>query len=175
VQGTPGRMALLRNSALIADYMPGASYRDQPPGSNMQVVYELQVWPAGQNTGEPDKRQRMITIGGNPMPPPQTVQLYKNSCMSYQNLRPGDTLLITLEGQSGTGYAWYESPDYDGSVLMGSGQPAVGGGGAPGAPENYTFAYTAGRGQTTLALLYGRQGEGAAAAIETCAITVAVQ
>jgi Chagasin family peptidase inhibitor I42 len=175
VQGTPGRMALLRNAALIADYMPGASYRDQPPGSNMQVVYELQVWPAGRDTGEPDKRQLAITIGGNPLPPPQTVQLYKDACMSYQNLRAGDTLRISLEAQGGTGYVWYESPDYNGAVLMGSGQPQVGGGGAPGAPESYTFSYTAGPGQTTLTLLYGRQGEGAEAAIEACAITVTVQ
>lgn len=68
---------------------------------------------AGRDTGEPDKRQRAVTIGGNPSPP-QTVQLHKDSC-------------------------------------------------------------TAGRSQTTLTLLYGRPGEGAASAIEACAITVTAQ
>ncbi len=151
LQGNPGRVALLRNGALLADWAPGDSYFDQPPGSNQQAVYELQVWAAGNDKGQPDKRQRAVWIEANPAPPPPEIrQLYRDACMSYQTLRAGDTLRITLDGQGGTGYAWQEDPDYNGSVLQGSGQPEMGGGGAPGAPVSYTFSYRAWPGQTTL-------------------------
>ena len=79
LQGNPGRVALLRNGALLADWVPGTSYTDLPPGSNQQAVYELQVWTAGNDKGESEKRQRSVWIEANPAPPqPETRQLYRD-------------------------------------------------------------------------------------------------
>jgi ABC-type amino acid transport substrate-binding protein len=176
LQGNPGRVALLRNGALLADWVPGTSYTDLPPGSNQQAVYELQVWTAGNDKGESEKRQRSVWIEANPAPPqPETRQLYRDACMSYQTLRAGDTLRITLDGQGGTGYAWQEDPNYNGGVLQGSGQPEVSGGGAPGAPESYTFSYLAGPGQTSLTLRYADPQGNVGSTEDVCAISVTVQ
>ena len=51
LQGNPGRVALLRNGALLADWVPGTSYTDLPPGSNQQAVYRAPGVDRGERQG----------------------------------------------------------------------------------------------------------------------------
>ena len=60
-------------------------------------------------------------------------------------------------------------------MLQGLGQPEVSGGGAPGAPESYTFSYLAGPGQTSLTLRYADPQGNVGSTEDVCAISVTVQ
>ena len=106
--------------------------------------------------------------------PPQTLQLGKDACESNHSLRPGDNLIVTLQGASGTGYVW-EQIAGNPSVLTPLGPVAVQEGGGLGAQVTYSWYYQAGGGQTTLTLIWYRPSESGAPPAETCNITVKVQ
>lgn len=170
VQGNPSRIAMVRDQKALRDYaMAEEGYTDCPPGSG-QIVYELQVW--GPGGSGPDKRQVRVMI--EDVLPPQTLQLGHEGCGSSHNLRPGDYLIVTLQGEGGTGYTW-EQVGGNPSVLTPMGPVNVQQGGGLGTPVIYQWSYQAGGGQTTLTLIWYRPSEGGAPPAETCDITVRVE
>lgn len=105
----------------------------------------------------------------------QTKSIGTSDSGKTVTLSVGDTLNVTLEGNPTTGYNW-EAQSLDTTILKQVGQPtftptssAIGSGG------QITLSFeAAGKGQTTLNLIYHRSFETGVAPLHTYQVTVQV-
>jgi inhibitor of cysteine peptidase len=91
-------------------------------------------------------------------------------------LKPGQTLAVTLESNASTGYTW-EVIELDENIFRQIGEPEFRmKGNRPGDPNEMTIRFRAvNAGQTTLKLLYHRRWEAEEVPQETFSIDVRVQ
>jgi inhibitor of cysteine peptidase len=118
----------------------------------------------------------LFLVGDNPTSwKPATVEVSYADAGSTLQLHAGDTLLVTLEGNPSTGYAWEIAPG-DTGVLKPAGEPQF-------LPES-TALGSAGRvtlrfeavaaGRTALSLVYRRPFEKDAPPLKTFEVTLEV-
>lgn len=109
---------------------------------------------------------------------PAEVNIGEAEAGETVQLAPGDTLVLSLPANPGTGYTWEIQPPLDAEVLKPEGEPrsVQQDSGKTGAPVSLVFRFTAGKtGEATLKLIYHRVWETNTPPANTYEVTVKVQ
>ena len=116
---------------------------------------------------------RAVLVSETPMGKTVTVTEQQNG--NTVKLKVGDTLVVRLPGQLGTGFSW-QLATKDGEALAVAGSKVdTKGGGAPGGAEHQAFSFAArSAGTQTLEFRYMRPWERDKPPAKTFAITVKV-
>jgi ABC-type amino acid transport substrate-binding protein/predicted secreted protein len=172
VQGQTSRVALVRNGYPLEDGNRANGSKDDCQAPAGTQTYELQAW--GPNNSGPIKQQTQVQVQQNQPPPcqPQTHSVSDGNCGQTQTMQICDTLVVTLQANSGTGYSWVATAYGDPMLsFQGGGDPQCGG--APGAPCSYRWQFHgASSGSTTVQfVLRGPSGDES----QQCSFPVRVQ
>jgi inhibitor of cysteine peptidase len=107
---------------------------------------------------------------------PKTVTVTKEKAGQVIDLRPGDQVSITLEGNPTTGFMWETQPAVDQKILVQAGEPSFQADSkAVGAGGTITLTFQAvDPGQADVNLVYHRPWETNVPPVQTFKITVVV-